>query len=105
MSEEIVGTTLFQTEHYIAPSNIEVSSNRNAVVLIALYEEGNREGGLVDSLQRECWTLKEGWFVQWSNTHKLNKIFSKVINAGTTAQFTSTQDRMTFAIFTYEGKL
>ena len=42
MSEKLVGTTLFQTKHYVRRSTIEVSSNRNAFVLIALYEEGNR---------------------------------------------------------------
>ena len=104
MSEKLVGTTLFQTKHYVRRATIEVSSNRNAFVLIALYEEGNREGGLVDSLQSDGWTLKEGWFVEWSNTYKLNNIFSKIINAGTKVQFTSTRKDMTFAIFAYEGK-
>ena len=104
MSVEIIGASLFQTTHIVNRSTIDVSSTRNSVVLIALYDEGHRGRGCVDSLQSNGWTLKEGWFVEYSNRYQLNTIFYKEIDAGTKVQFTCTQRDKTFAIFVYDGK-
>ena len=76
-----------------------------ANIFIALYEEGNREGGLMEALQADQWTLKNGWYLEWSNKHKLNKVWSKKINSGERVSFTSTKNRMTFAILIKEGNI
>ena len=59
----------------------------------------------MEALQADGWTLKNGWYLEWSNQHKLNKVWSKNINAEETISFTSTKDRMTFAILIKEGKI
>ena len=71
------------------------------------FAQGSRAGGLLDTLQNDGWILKEGLFVNWNIRNlraNLNKIFSKKIEAGKTVYFTSTIDKMTFAIFVYECK-
>lgn len=84
---------------------MSINSNRDAEIFLALYEEGDREGGLMEALQSDGWTLENGWYLEWSNTHKLNKVWSKNINSGETISFASTKDRMTFAILVKEGKM
>ena len=98
ISDELLGATLFQPNHYVNARTMSIDSNRDAEMFVAVYEEGNREGGLMEALQADGWTLKNGWYLEWSNQHKLNKVWSKNINAGETTSFTSTEDRMTFAI-------
>ena len=51
-------------------------------------------------LPNQGWTLlKDSWFVEWNNTEKLQKIYSKRVDAGKTISFTSSKNDMTFAIF------
>ena len=99
MPEDLAGSTLFQPKHYVNRATISVSSTKDAYIWVALYE--TRDGGLMDVLPTEGWTLKDGWYVQW--TEKLNKIWSKHIAAGETVTFTTTKDSMTFSIFVHEG--
>ena len=109
ISDGLLGATLFQPNHYVNARTMSIDSNRNAEIFVAVYEEGNREGGLMEVLQADGWTLKNGWYLEWSNKlnklHKLNKVWSKNIDAGETISFTSTKDRMTFAILIKEGKI
>ena len=105
ISDGLLGATLFQPNHYVNARTMSIDSNRDAEIFIAVYEEGNREGGLMEALQADGWTLKNEWYLEWSNQHKLNKVWSKNINAGETISFTSTKDRMTFAILIKEGKV
>ena len=92
---ELVGSILFQAEHYVARSTITISSDRRVDVIVALME--SRDGGLADVLQSEGWTLKEEWSVDWHES-RLNKVYLKPVSAGGSVTFTSTEDRMTFAI-------
>ena len=104
MSGDLAGSILFQLEHYVAQeSTILVSSDQEAYIRVALYEEGGRDGGLMEVLSTEGWSLKEGWYVEWSNQNKLNKIWSKQIEARELVNFTTTMNRGTFAIFASEG--
>ena len=105
ISDGLLGATLFQTNHYVNARTMSIDSNRDAEIFVAVYEEGNREGGLMEALQADGWTLKNEWYLEWSNQHKLNKVWSKNINAGETISFTSTKDRMTFAMLIKEGKV
>ena len=104
INDELVGNILFQPAHYVNAGTMSINANRNAEAFIALYEEGDREGGLMEALQANGWTLKNDWYLEWSNQHKLNKVWSKKINGGETVSFTSTKDRMTFAILVKEGR-
>ena len=97
--DELVGSILFQTEHYVARSTITISSDKNADVIVALSEV--RNGGLIDVLPSDGWTLKEEWSVGWSES--LNKVYLKPVSAGGSVTFTSTEDKMTFAIFVVKG--
>ena len=92
--DELVGSILFQAEHYVARSTITISSDRRVDVIVALME--SRDGGLTDVLPSEGWILKEEWSVDWHES--LNKVYLKPVSAGGSATFTSTEDRMTFAI-------
>ena len=85
---------MFQSETYVARSTITISSDGSADVIVALME--SRDGGLTDVLPSEGWTLKEEWSVDWSES--LNKVYLKPVSAGGNVTFTSTEDRMTFAI-------
>ena len=105
ISDGLLGANLFQPNHYVNSKTMSINSNRDADIFIALYEEGDREGGLMEALQADGWRLENGWYLEWSNQHKLNKVWSKDINAGETISFTSTKDRMTFAILVKEGKI
>ena len=105
INDELLGSILFQTNHYVNSKTISIESNNNADIFIALYEEGNREGGLMEALQADQWTLQNGWYLEWSNKHKLNKVWSKKINSGESVSFTSTKNRMTFAILIKEGNI
>ena len=103
INDELLGAILFQPKHYVNSKTISIESNNDADIFIALYEEGNREGGLMEALQADQWTLENGWYLEWSNKHKLNKVWSRKINSGESVSFRSTKNRMTFAILIKEG--
>ena len=105
MTGSLAGSTLFQLEHYIGKTaTIVVSSNKDAHIRVALYEEEGRDGGLMDVLPTGGWTLKDGWYVEWSNNFKLNKIWSIQIAAGASVTFTTTRGSGTFAIFASDSE-
>ena len=97
--DELVGSILFQPETYVARSTITISSDGSADVVVALME--SRDGGLINVLPSEGWTLKEEWSVDWDES--LNKVYLKQVSAGGSVTFTSTQDQMTFAILVVKG--
>ena len=103
ISDGLLGSTIFQPRHYVNAGTMSIDSNRDAEVFVALYIGDNREGGLMEALPAEGWTLKNDWYIEWSNHHKLSKVWSKHIKAGETISFTSTMDRLTFAILIKEG--
>ena len=105
MTDGLSGAILFQPNYYVNSRNISIDSNANAEIFVALYEEGDREGGLMQVLYIDGWTLKNGWYIEWSKKHKLNKVWSKKIRAGETVSFTSSKDRMTFAILVKHDKI
>ena len=104
MNNELLGATLFQPAHYLNKATMSVTANKKAAVYVALYEP--RDGGLMQVLQTDGWELTshELAWINGPNTHKLNKIWTKQVNAGSTISFTSTKDNMTFAILVKEGK-
>ena len=95
---------MFQPKHYVQISTISIIANTDVEVFVALYDEGNREGGLMQELYTNGWELTSE-FVEWSNQYKLNKVWRTNIAAGRTISFTSTRDQMTFAILAKEGIL
>ena len=103
ISDELLGATLFQPTHYVKAGTMSIDSNKDAEIFIALLIADNREGGLMAALPADGWTLKSDWYIEWSNQHKLSKVWSKNIKAGETISFTSTMDRLTFAILIKEG--
>ena len=92
--DELAGSILFQPPQYVDRSTITISSDENANVIVVLFQQWN--GGFMDMLTSEGWTLKEEWSVDWSES--LNKVYLKPVSAGGSVTFTSTEDRMTFAI-------
>ena len=105
MTDGLSGAILFQPNYYVNSRNISIDSNANAEIFVALYEEGDREGGLMQALYIDRWTLKNGWYIEWSKKHKLNKVWSKKIRSGESVSFTSSKDRMTFAILVKHDKI
>ena len=100
MPEDLIGSILFQSSHYVNRTTISVSSSNDAYIIVALHE--TRDGGLMDVLPTEGWTLLNGWYVEWSNMNeRLNKIWSKPIVAGNSVTFSTTENLMTFAIFVF----
>ena len=81
-----------------------IATENDVQVFVALYEEGNREGGLMQELGANGWELTSE-FLEWSNQYKLNKVWKKNIAAGTTISFKSTKNSMTFAILASEGMI
>ena len=79
-------------------------ANTDIEIFVALFEEGNREGGLMQELDANGWELTSE-FLEWSNQHKLNKVWRINAAAGTTISFKSTSDSMTFAILATEGMI
>ena len=104
MNTELLGATLFKPAHYLNKATMSVTANKKAAVYVALYEP--RDGGLMQVLQTDGWELTshELAWINGPNTHKLNKIWTKQVNPGSTISFTSTKDNMTFAILVKEGK-
>ena len=104
INNELLGATLFKSAHYRHRATMSVTANKKAAVYVALYEP--RDGGLMQVLQTDGWELTshELAWIDGPNTHKLNKIWTKQVNAGSTISFTSTKDSMTFAILVKEGK-
>ena len=107
MNNELLGATLFKPAHYRNKATMSVTANKKAAVYVALYEPP-RDGGLMQVLQTDGWDLTSHE-LEWTNInngskHKLNKIWKKQVNAGSTISFTSTKDNMTFAILVKEGK-
>ena len=100
MPDKLIGSTLFQSGHYVNRATITVSSTVDAYIMVALYEK--RDGGLINVLSSEGWTLIDG-NVKW--TAMLNKIYIKHIAAGNSVTFTTTKNRMTFAIFAFQGTI
>ena len=103
INDELLGAIIFQPNHRVNSKTIAIESNEDADVFIALYEEGNREGGLMEVLQADQWTLENGWYLEWSNKHKLNKVWSKKIKSGERVAFRSTKNQMSFAILIKQG--
>ena len=105
MADGLSGAILFQPNYYVNGRDISIDSNANAEIFVALYEEGDREGGLMQVLHIDGWTLKNGWYIEWSKRHKLNKVWSKKISSGEKVSFTSSKDRMTFAILVKKDRI
>ena len=104
MNGDLDGSILFRSEHNLDISNISVSSTKDGYIWVALHDA--RIGVLMDVFTAGGWTLKDGWYVEASNNgieEKLNKIWSYFITAGGSVTFTTTEDRMTFAIFASAG--
>ena len=102
ISDELLGATLFQPNHYVKAGTMSIDSNKDAEIFIALLIADNREGGLMKALPADGWTLKSDWYIEWKD-NRLSKVWSKNIKAGETISFTSTMDRLTFAILMKEG--
>ena len=84
---------------------MSITSNRDAEIFIALYIlEANREGGLMENLPADGWTLRDGWHLTFGN-RGLEKVWAKSIKAGETISFTSTKSSMTFAILIKGGNI
>ena len=108
ISNKLLGATLFQSNHFVDKSTISIDSNNDADFFVAVSEEKSRDGGLMEALQADGWTLKSGLYLEWQTyccQHKLNKVLSKNIKAKETISFTSTKNGMTFAILIKEGNL
>ena len=82
-------------------------ANTDIEIFVALFEEGNREGGLMQELDANGWELTSEFleFQGWSNKHKLNKVWTKNAAAGTTISFQSTSDSLTFSILATKGMI
>ena len=105
ISDGLEGATLFKPKHYVHSTTMSIIATENDVqVFVALYEEGNREGGLMQELGANGWELTSE-FLEWSNQYRLNKVWKKNIAAGTTISFKSTKNSMTFAILASEGMI
>merc|ERR1711997_277567 len=82
ISDELLGASLFQPTHYVNRGTMSITSNRDAEIFIALYIlEANREGGLMESLPADGWTLRDGWHLTFGN-RGLEKVWAKSIKAG-----------------------
>ena len=78
---------MFQSNYNLPRVNASIESNRNANIFIALTERDNKDLGI--ALNNEDWTLRNGMYIQGTNYNtgeleKLNKVWSKEINAGDT---------------------
>ena len=104
ISDGLLGATLFQPNHYVNARTMSIDSNRDAEIFVAVYEEGNREGGLMEALPADGWTLRDGWHLTFGN-RGLEKVWAKSIKAGETISFTSTKSSMTFAILIKGGNI
>ena len=105
ISNELLGATLFQSNHYVDKSTMLINSNKDAVIFVAVYEEKSRDGGLMEAFQADGWTLKSELYLEWLGQHKLNKVWSRNIKEKETVSFTSTKNGMTFAIMIKEGDI
>ena len=103
MSDGLWGATLFQTHYYINATTLSITSNRDAEIFIALNDKHDGVDGLTETLNSNNWTLNNGWYLEWSNWHKLNKVWSMKLNSSNTTSITSTKNGMTFAILIKEG--
>ena len=107
LPKELKGSTLFQTKYYLGSSTICVHSNKDDTVFVAL--NSRQDGGLIDILPLDGWTLIDDLFVQskdeLSKNIKLDKIWWKKIDQGKKVSFTSKDGYMIFAIFVKEGSL
>ena len=100
--DELAGSILFQPPQYVDRSTITISSDENADVIVVLFKQGN--GGFMDMLTSEGWTLKEKWSVDWSEgRYGTNKVYLKPVSAGGSVTFNSTEDKTTFAILVVKG--
>ena len=112
MSDEFLGLSLFQPKHYVGAGTVSINSNTDAEIFIALFIEDDRnlrDGGLMEALPADGWTLKDGLYLEWDGghygggIHRLSKVWSKNIKAGETISFTSTKGQMSFAILMKRG--
>ena len=89
MSKELEGATLFQSNYKLPRVDATIVSNKNAEIFIALTERDNKD--LKNALNNADWTLRNGMYIQGTNYNtgdleKLNKVWSKEINAGKTVE-------------------
>ena len=100
--DELAGSILFQPPQYVDRSTITISSDENADVIVVLFQHW--DGGFMDMLTSEGWTLKEEWSVDWSEGRSgTNKVYLKPVSAGGSVTFNSTEDKTTFAILVVKG--
>ena len=108
LPEALKGAILFPLSFEVKGAEISINSNKNAKVYIAL--SNSNDDSVSQALKDDGWK-SEAWFLEYKGeetspnvvkTEKLEKVFSKNINANDT--LTLKPDIVQFAIFMKEGK-
>ena len=104
------GSQLFQTPHKTIASGteIKVENVQQSFVYIALEIGEGRDGGLLETLPEQGWTLMTGeviWTGALGDPERLASIWGKTMPPDTGLSFTTTKGPLTHGIFVSKGIL
>ena len=101
---------LFQVPHrgIASGTEIKVENDQQSFVYIALNVDEGRDGGLLETLPEQGWTLMTGevkYEGYKGNPHRLDNIWRKTMPPETGVSFTTTTGDLTHSIFVSEGTI
>ena len=93
-------------------SSVSVSSRKDLVVFLVIWENENSQIGLMNSLQNEGWILKNDLDIWWQviESWKMKKgpakaILLKPLNAGHIVAFNKPEKHAPLSIFVIDGRI
>ena len=114
ISKPLLGSQLFKLQWKDISMNCSISSDKESIVVVVVWELELRTDDLIDLLQLEGWILKNGLDFWWTDykfsmhKHKYGKaktMLSKSLQVGQTLSFNKPENHMPISILVIEGKI
>ena len=108
ISKELFGSYLFQLSwNDDSNSSISIFCDKDCVVIVALWDHGNRQDNLISLLQQESWMLKKEQHIKWikNGGYGVTKnVLSQSVKANNSLSFSKPENDLPLSVFVFQGK-
>lgn len=109
ISDELRGSNLYELGwDNVNNSSVSVVCYEDCAVVVALWENENRQERLMSSLQYDGWIWKKEQKIEFYDRVSFGKtkgVFSKAIKANQTLSFNKPENNLPISVFVVYGKL
>ena len=108
ISKELFGSYLFQLSwNDNSNSSISILCDKDCVVIVALWDHGNRQDNLISLLQQESWMLKKEQQIKWiknGGDGVTKNVLSQIVKANNSLSFSKPENDLPLSVFVFQGK-